>query len=88
MVSTAVKLAGITLLSAYLWQIFFHDFLFYGLGVGRTHNHIEDYPYTCRQLRHPLLESCEDLVLDPEERVLYAACSSALGRKEWSPGGK
>jgi hypothetical protein len=77
---------AIAVLSAYTWQVFLHDLLFYAIGIGREVHRIEEYPYTCRQLRHPLLESCEDLALDEEGRTLYAACSNSLARKGWSPG--
>jgi len=56
------------------------------LGVGQTYNRIEEYPYTCRRLHHPLLEACENMVLDSTTRALYAACATSLGRFGWSPG--
>lgn len=86
MAPKAIIFGAIALASAYFWQVFLHDFVFYTLGVGREYNRIEDYPYSCKQIRHPLLESCEDLALDEETRTLYAACSTSLGRKGWSPG--
>jgi hypothetical protein len=38
-------------------------------------------------MRHPLLESCEDVWLDLSGRKLYAACANPITRVAWSPGG-
>ncbi|KAH8601624.1 serum paraoxonase/arylesterase-like protein [Bisporella sp. PMI_857] len=78
---------AVVILSGILWQNFLHDFVFYAIGLGRTIQRIEEFPYTCRRLRHPLLESCEDMALDSEGRTLYAACSTSISRQSWSPGG-
>jgi len=77
---------GLVTLAAYLYQLKLHDVIFYDLGLGRSYQRIEDFPYTCRRLRHPLLESCEDMILDPESRNLYAACATSIARQQWSPG--
>ncbi|KAL6228597.1 hypothetical protein BDW75DRAFT_226633 [Aspergillus navahoensis] len=56
--------------------------------VRRTIQPLEDFPeYQCRRMRHPLLESCEDIWLDPSGRKLYAACANPIARVAWSPGG-
>lgn len=71
---------------AFLWQVLIRDTVFITFGVGRKHQKIEEFPYQCRRLEHPLLESCEDMVLDEESRTLFAACSSVASRRGWSPG--
>lgn len=77
---------GLTILLAILYQIRLRDLIFNDFGLGRTYQRIEEFPYTCRKIQHPLLESCEDLVLDSDSRALYAACSKSSARREWSPG--
>ncbi|KAH7317754.1 serum paraoxonase/arylesterase-like protein [Rhexocercosporidium sp. MPI-PUGE-AT-0058] len=72
---------------AVLWQWFLRDTLFITIGIGRAHQRIEEFPYQCRRLQSPLLQSCEDMVLDEEGRTLFAACSSISSRRGWSPGG-
>lgn len=78
--------ASLAILGGVFYQVVLKDVLFVIFGLGRTYQKIEEFPYNCRRLRHPLLESCEDLVLDAEGRTVYAACSTSLGRKAWSPG--
>ncbi|PMD46608.1 hypothetical protein L207DRAFT_561906 [Hyaloscypha variabilis F] len=72
---------------AVLWQGFLSDFVFITLGVGRTIQKIEEFPYTCKRIRSTLLESCEDIWLDEAGRRLYAACSTIANRAGWAPGG-
>lgn len=81
-----ILLPGTILCLAVLWQLFLRDTIFITFGVGRKHQKIEEFPYQCRRLEHPLLESCEDMVLDEEGRTLFAACSSIASRRGWSPG--
>ena len=71
---------------AVLWQGFLSDFVFITLGVGRTIQKIEEFPYTCKRIRSTLLESCEDIWLDEAGRRLYAACSTIANRAGWAPG--
>ncbi|KAF7926666.1 uncharacterized protein EAE97_010175 [Botrytis byssoidea] len=85
--SKTIILGALTVLSAVLYQTILKDWLYLNFGVGRTHNKLEDYPFTCRRVEHPLLESCEDLFLDHEDRTLYAACSTIASRRGWGPGG-
>ncbi|TVY71315.1 hypothetical protein LSUE1_G007358 [Lachnellula suecica] len=87
MVSKPPILASAAVLLGVFYQLILRDIIFVTFGLGRTYNHIEDFPYACRRLRHSLLESCEDLVLDGEGRRLYAACSTINSRKEWTPNG-
>ena len=69
-----------------LYQLGLRDLIFNTAGVGRTVQQIEDFSaYTCRRIRHPQLEGCEDMWLDDEKRLLYAACSSSAGRMNWCP---
>jgi hypothetical protein len=60
-----------------------HCFVFITLGIGRQVQRIEDIPYTCKQIRSLLLESCEAMWLDEEGRRLYAACSIMTSRGGW-----
>ncbi|ESZ95425.1 hypothetical protein SBOR_4166 [Sclerotinia borealis F-4128] len=78
---------SLTVLFGVFYQTILKDWLYLNFGIGRVHNRIEDFPYTCRRLEHPLLSSCEDLFLDHEDRTLYAACSTVESRRGWSPGG-
>ncbi|KAG4439634.1 hypothetical protein IFR05_004883 [Cadophora sp. M221] len=82
-----ILLSSTTVILAILWQTFLRDTLFITFGIGRTHQRIEEFPYQCRRLISPLLDSCEDMVLDEEGRTLFAACSSISSRRGWSPGG-
>lgn len=72
---------------AIFYQIVLKDLMFITLGIGRHHQKISEFPYKCTRLQSPLLESCEDMVLDESSRTLYAACSSVKSRRGWSPGG-
>lgn len=61
------------------------DFLFV-LGKTRDVQHIEEFPgYECRRVQHGLIEGCEDLWLDHEDRKLYAACGDVESRRIWCP---
>jgi hypothetical protein len=79
-VSVAVLVLGI------FYRLILHDILFIALGIGRTTQLLGEFPYTCRRLEHPLLESCEDLWMDTEGRTLYAACGEIVSRQGWTPG--
>ncbi|KAH8703393.1 serum paraoxonase/arylesterase-like protein [Talaromyces proteolyticus] len=82
----ALKLAGgIIALLAVLFQFVVKDILFTTLGYGRDLQSIDEFPYSCRRIYHPLLDSCEDLWLDDSGRRLYAACSAISSRKHWNP---
>lgn len=86
MVSTAIKsFTGFIVLFAVLYQGFVKDVLWVSLGVGRDVRPIEEFPYNCRQVRHHHLEACEDMWLDEETRILYAACGSSASRVNWTP---
>lgn len=70
------------------YEFFLKDILFVALGIGRTVQPIEDFPYNCQKIygAENLLQSCEDLWLDDEGRTLYGACVDLTSRNEWSPG--
>ncbi|KAF7959511.1 hypothetical protein EAE96_001127 [Botrytis aclada] len=85
--SKTIILGALTVLCGVLYQTILKDWLYLNFGVGRNHNKLEDYPFTCRRVEHPLLETCEDLFLDHEDRTLYAACSTVASRRGWGPGG-
>jgi hypothetical protein len=84
MVSKLLTLALTTALLGILYQLLLRDIIFIFIGVGRNYNRIEDFDYECRRLRDPLLESCEDLVLDTGGRRV-AACSTLRSREGWAP---
>lgn len=76
----AVVLCGV------FYQWYLRNLLFVSLGIYRSLQSIDDFPYTCRRLNHERLEGCEDLWLDDSERVLYAACSGSIARSQWNQG--
>jgi hypothetical protein len=79
--------ALIVLATGVIYRTYIHNIIFLIIGVGREIQPIEDFPWTCTRVQHSLLEGCEDLWLDDQERKLYAACTSLDSRKGWSPGG-
>ncbi|KAI3018382.1 hypothetical protein CBS147347_9646 [Aspergillus niger] len=83
----AIFWAFIVLATAVIYKTYIHNFIFLTLGIGREIQPIEDFQWTCERVRHSLLEGCEDLWLDEQNRKLYAACNSLESRKGWSPGG-
>ncbi|KAF5859926.1 hypothetical protein ETB97_002185 [Aspergillus alliaceus] len=69
-----------------LYKVYIHDAGELFQGVKRIIQPLEDFPeYQCRRMRHPLLESCEDIWFDPSGRKLYAACAHPLAREAWCP---
>ncbi|CAG8958878.1 hypothetical protein HYFRA_00011831 [Hymenoscyphus fraxineus] len=81
-----LKLGLLITLLAIFYQTILHKVLFLQLGIGRTVQRIEDFPFTCRRVFHPLLESCEDLVVDELGRRVYAVCSDKRTRMGWMAG--
>lgn len=71
---------------AALYQWWAKEFFFAVLGIGRVVEPIENFPYSCRRLVDKQLEGCEDLWLDEDGRVLYAACSGSIARTQWNQG--
>ncbi|KAB8236667.1 uncharacterized protein BDW43DRAFT_241850 [Aspergillus alliaceus] len=85
---TRAFLALIFAIALGFYKAYLHDAIVIIAGIGRVVQPLEDFPkYRCERVRHPLLESCEDLWLDNANRKLYAACSNPAARKAWSPGG-
>ena len=82
-----LRVAGVlAALVGVFYQLFLKDFLFTTVGVGRVIQPLADFPYTCRRVQSgEQLEGCEDLWLDEEARVLYAACSGTTSRQKWNP---
>lgn len=77
--------AAAVVLSGVFYQFFLKDLLFTTLGISRQMQPFEDFGYECQRLYHPLLECCEDMWLDNEDRKLYAACSDLYSRTQWLP---
>ena len=71
--------------AAAFYQLFLRDFLFVLVGVGRTIQPLQDFPYTCRRIKHEALQACEDLWLDDEGRRLYLSCTGTNHRLAWNP---
>ena len=82
---TSTALAVGIVLVAFSYHSYFRNLLFLSLGLHRGLQPIEDFPYTCRPVRHKSLEGCEDMWLDEEGRALYAACGSSYSRTQWCP---
>lgn len=80
-----VSASVLTVLLASFYQLFLKEFLFISYGFGRVTQPIEDFPYSCRRVQHEKLEACEDLWLDDEARILYAACFGTKSRLAWNP---
>lgn len=83
----AIVWAAIALATGIFYRTILHNIIFVVIGLGREVQSIDDFPWTCHRLRHPLLEGCEDIWLDGQGRKLYAACTSIDSRMGWSPGG-
>ena len=54
-------------------------------GLGKIVQPLSDFPYQCRRLTDPRLESCEDMWLSEERRELFLACSDSAARLHWFP---
>lgn len=78
--------AVVVLAIASFYRLYLHQILVV-LGAFRTVQPIEDFPWNCTQIQHPLLEGCEDIWLDTEGRKLYGGCSDIPTRLGWCPGG-
>ena len=81
-----LRISGVVAaVAAVLYQLVFKELLFTTIGVGRVIEPIENFPYTCKRVVHDRLEACEDLWLDEDARVLYAACTGSKSRLAWNP---
>ncbi|EHY53738.1 hypothetical protein ABEF92_006292 [Exophiala dermatitidis] len=73
-------------LAALLYQFALKDYLFATVGLGRTIQHVSEFPYECHRIHgDPNIQACEDMWLDEESRTLFLACSDPMARKEWMP---
>lgn len=88
MANRAIIVGIVAVIIASVYQFFVRDLLFVFLGIGRDIQPIEDFPYSCHKIygSENLLQSCEDVWLDHEDRTLYAACTDVESRDNWSPG--
>ncbi|KAK7419664.1 hypothetical protein QQZ08_010750 [Neonectria magnoliae] len=86
MANIAVKVGlPVVALLAVLFQVYLKDAVWFGLGIGRTIQPLSDFPYTCRAIRDPRLEACEDMWLSESTRQLFLACSDPIARGKWMP---
>jgi hypothetical protein len=79
--------ATVVLVLAIAYRIYLHDAISLIFGFGRVIQPIEDFPWDCERIYHPLLEGCEDIWLDYNNRKLYGACTVLTSRTGWNPGG-
>ena len=78
--------AGVALIVAIAYRVYLHDVVSFLFGFNRVVQPIEDFPWDCKRLHHPLLEGCEDIWLDDDARRLYGACANLETRQGWTPG--
>lgn len=69
------------------YQTFISNILFVILGIGRKIQAIDEFPWICTRLHHPLIEGCEEMWLDHQGRKLYGACTTLTSRQGWNPSG-
>ncbi|KAF2193273.1 calcium-dependent phosphotriesterase [Zopfia rhizophila CBS 207.26] len=79
-----IFVSALVVLFASIYQLVLKELISVTFGVGRVIQPIEDFPYKCRRLEHERLQACEDIWLDDEARVLYAACTGTRHRMEWN----
>jgi hypothetical protein len=79
--------ATVVLVVAIAYRIYLHATFTLIFGFDRVIQPIEDFPWDCERIQHPLLEGCEDVWLDHSSRKLYGACTSLRSRTGWNPGG-
>lgn len=84
-VGNIVYYSAVVAWAAAIYQFLIKDILTVSLGIGRVIQTIDEFPYSCQRITHPQLEACEDLWLDEQERVLYAACAGTKSRMAWNP---
>lgn len=75
------------LMVSIVYRNFLSNILFVVFGIGRKTQTIDEFPWTCTRVYHPLLEGCEEMWLDNQGRKLYGACSTLTSRKGWNPSG-
>lgn len=84
-VGNIIYYSAVVAWSAAIYQFLIKDLVTVSLGIGRVIQSIEEFPYSCQRIEHPQLEACEDLWLDEQERVVYAACAGTKSRMAWNP---
>ena len=70
---------------AILFQVFLKEAVWLGFGIGHTIEPLSNFPYTCRRIQDPRMESCEDMWLSESTRQLFLACSDPRSRPLWMP---
>ncbi|KAJ4318200.1 hypothetical protein N0V84_006956 [Fusarium piperis] len=70
---------------AVIFQVTLKETIWLAFGIGRVIQPISDFPYTCRKIVDPRMESCEDMWLSESTRQLFLACSDPLARPLWMP---
>ena len=70
----------------YIYPMVFQSLFFMSLDLVETCNLLTTFPTIAAGLVHKQLEGCEDIWLDDEARVLYAACSGTVARTQWNQG--
>lgn len=85
MVNTLLKAALPLAVIAFLYQAIISDLVFVVLGVGRTIDSINSFPYQCYRIEDPRIQACEDMWLSDATRQLFLACSEPLARSQWMP---
>lgn len=76
--------ALVAVLVASLYQLYSKEVFTIFFGFGRVIQPLDDFPYKCRRLVHERLQACEDIWLDHEKRILYAACTGTNHRLHWN----
>lgn len=84
-IGNVIYYSAVVAWSAAIYQYLIKDILTVSLGLGRVIQTIDEFPYSCKRIEHPQLEACEDLWLDEQDRVLYAACTGTKSRMAWNP---
>lgn len=64
------------LILAIVYKIFLHETALQWLDPSPTDRDIGGFSWKCTRLEHPLMEGCEHLWLDHDNRKLYGACSN------------
>ncbi|KAK6213937.1 hypothetical protein QIS74_09939 [Colletotrichum tabaci] len=66
-------------------QLVLKDPVWMAFGIGKTFQPLSDFPYSCRRIKDPRLQACEDMWLSEATRQLFLACSDPLSRQQWMP---
>lgn len=66
-------------------QLVLKDPVWMAFGIWKTFQPLSDFPYSCRRIKDPRLQACEDMWLSEATRQLFLACSDPLSRQQWMP---